>query len=836
VGEGKRVRGHLRARARLVGLLVALALVGRLLLPAPPPKTMDGVAQLLGQAAGQVVRSSEFVWEPAGGPWRDALLGRFVLFLGGASEGAARDLYRARVRVSREGRPIAVESVRNLTATPLGDDGELGARGRHAVFATRAFGTLQGITVLDLRGNSLATLRPRERLVARLDNVLDTGSFAGLGRLEVLVARAPAELSLELGDESLLLGLGQPPVAVTVDLGTAELRGSAEELARLSAWTVPQRVRPPSHFLMDAARRLFGTERADRAKAVVFLARSSLVRLVARARSARADVAAPSPEPPGGELDRWPPPTIGSLFRHPLEGEGQWRLAPVSWLPAASPGAEPYLLETMIRPDPELPFAAIRLVAMDTRQLDLRIEAGFDEPRPDTGPPGRGRIPPRTASGEPPRVVAAFNGAFQSQHGAYGMVVDRRVLLAPKPGAATVVVDVHGRTWMGSWGAADTIPPWVQSLRQNLDPLLDEGVLNPRGRTDWGFPLDGGSVLTERSALCLTRGGYLVYGWGMEVGAETLGRALQRVGCRYALHLDMNPGHVGLSYLRIRSDGVDAALLAREMSIAPRRFVEGSPKDFFYLELRDSKPEAALGLDWQPDAGTQPPPSWLPAVHTAELERLGTKVRLQAFARGRLSWQIRPGRKEQAAWTADGPLPPELEARALVAISLGVAYRKDNRRGLVLDGVATLPIRPDLGMLATSATADEIAIGLSVENAVPPGDASELVLLAVGGQLRPEARELGPMRTRTAGCVLEDGSFVVAASRYDSPEANAVALCDLGCHAVVELSRGHQPEAFVHRAGTEPAPRGYYEDTVLYGLSTEARGLGRRLEEHAGAR
>ena len=838
-----RALAYLRPRAVVLGGVALVALGARLHLPAPPPKSLQGVAQLLGAAAGQVVRESEFVWEPSGGAWRDALRGRNVMFLAATREGAARDLYRARVRVSREGRPIAVESLRNLTATPLGDDGELVARGRHAAFVTRAFGAVQGVTVLDLGGNDLSALRPSERLTARLDNWLETGTFAGLGRLEVLVGAGAAALSLELGDDELRLAIGPAPSFVTIGLGDARVSSepAAGIAAAASAWTVPQRVRAPSHFVMDAARRLFGTERADQAKAVLFRLRSSLLRLTARVRGG-GDESGPGlgePARPGLAIDGWPPAKLEALFRHPLEGEGQWRPPPVPWLAAAgsrSGSPEPSLLETVIRPDPSLPFASVRLVAIDTRQLELRIEAGFDEPHPETGPPGSGRIPTATPAAEPSRVVAAFNGAFQTQHGAYGMVVDRRILLPPKPAAATVVVDQHGRSWMGTWGPAEALPPWVGSLRQNLDPLIEAGVYNPRGRTDWGFPLDGGSVLTERSALCLTRGGYLMYGWGMEVAADTLARGLIQAGCSYAIHLDMNPGHVGFAYLRIRPDGVDAALLAREMSIVPKRYVEGSPKDFFYLVQHDPTPVTRLPLAWQPDPGVQPPPSWLPAVHTAELERLGTKVALWAFASGRFSWQIRPGLKEQAAWTADGPLPPELQARALVAIGLGVGFRKDNRRGLVLDGVATLPIRPDLGMLATSAADDEIAIGRSVEEAAPRGDATELVLLCADGELRPEARELGPMRKRSAACTLDDGSLVVALSRYDSPEANVAALRDLGCRTVVELSRGHQAEAFVHRAGTEPPPADAYDDTVLYGLSAEARGLGRRLEEHAGGR
>ena len=49
------------------------------------------------------------------------------------------------------------------------------------------------------------------------------------------------------------------------------------------------------------------------------------------------------------------------------------------------------------------------------------------------------------------RVVATFNGAFKTTHGKYGMMVDRRVLLPPVPGAATITVTEDRETGIGSW-------------------------------------------------------------------------------------------------------------------------------------------------------------------------------------------------------------------------------------------------------------------------------------------------------------------------------------------------------------------------------------------------
>src|SRR5258708_37997993 len=91
---------------------------------------------------------------------------------------------------------------------------------------------------------------------------------------------------------------------------------------------------------------------------------------------------------------------------------------------------------------------------MGLRQLDLDMEAGVEDPEPLTGPPGAGRIPRDPAVYR--RVVAAFNGAFKTDHGHYGMMVHKRVLLPPVPGSATVVVLDDGRVGFGTGGAERT--------------------------------------------------------------------------------------------------------------------------------------------------------------------------------------------------------------------------------------------------------------------------------------------------------------------------------------------------------------------------------------------
>ena len=247
----------------------------------------------------------------------------------------------------------------------------------------------------------------------------------------------------------------------------------------------------------------------------VFALRDDVRQLAFKLRGADdADTLADRSSPAGGEplkpppacsirrRRRWTPRTGPRRDRDHLEEPpaGRRRVGrPEAPLDEAArprrPGGSPAFFRTFVRPDPERPYSTVLLVAMDMRQLDLDMEAGVEDPKPLTGPHGAGRIPrdPRVFQ----RVVAAFNGAFKTEHGNYGMMVNKRVLLPPQPRPRRVVVLDDGRVGFGTWGDHERRRPprrrrrRIVSFRQNLDPLVDHGEVNPTGRSLWGFTLPG---------------------------------------------------------------------------------------------------------------------------------------------------------------------------------------------------------------------------------------------------------------------------------------------------------------------------------------------------------
>jgi len=532
------------------------------------------------------------------------------------------------------------------------------------------------------------------------------------------------------------------------------------------------------------------------------------------------------------DASEWPPPPMPSIWSKPEPGEGVWQAPKMPWMKRIAPGAPPPFYRTFVRPDAERPYATVLLVAMDTRQVDLQMEAGTEDPKPLTGGHGPGRLPrdPDVAS----RVVAAFNGAFKTEHGNYGMMVKRRVLLPPQPGAATVVVLADGRAGFGTWGTTPAIGGLrgiadhdIVSFRQNLDPLIDRGEINPTKRALWGYTLPGNGTQTERSGVCATSSGHVVYAWGQDVSATVLARAMKMAGCEYGMHLDMNPHHTGFIFTAIddiRARKYRSELLTTEMEISPDRYIEYAPKDFFYLLLREEVPPALADgsgarAAWEPDPGAQPAPTWLAGVWRAK----AGDVELVDVEASRAGFRIRAGTGEPDAKTGTSPvteLAKDDAQRVLFAVGLGVASEK-HPRGLATAGRMVMPVRGAAGSAVLVASADGALSIARTDELGPLGtnvDVAELPLLFDGSEPGhpPPVAARGP---RAALGITPSGRVVVARGTVDHDAALAEALRAAGCARAVLLDRGVRSSDTFDRAGTASAPRARYDESVLYAVA-----------------
>jgi hypothetical protein len=842
---------------RVLVVVAGIALTGRFLYPAPPPRTLEGLAAMLGKSIGGTVAPADIAWEPSPGVLAELFWGRRVLFLGRAdprepggaasaapAQGAPRDLYRARVRVTLEGRPVTIEGVNNLTGTPLGDEQKLVIRGDKAAFATSSYGKIEAITLLDLGGSAApAGGSIVDSVTSSITNWQETGTGAGIGRLDVNLDAPLDDVHLAFDDQHLLIGTGGGK-SMALEMATGTIVSDTSGGAHAS--TAPVLHKRPILWAVDTIRAEVGPEPVAAIEAAVFNARDLMRRTtysIFGPSAEQADPVSPAPHvPPPQALDYsqtdtsvWPPAPIPAIWKNPEPGEGAWEPVAYPWLKKLAPDAPPYFFRTTIRPDPDRPYAKVLVVAMDMRQLELDMEAGVEDPKPLTGAHGSGKIPrdPKILN----RVVGAFNGAFKTTHGEYGMMVHRRVLLPPKPAAATLVVSEDRRVGLGTWGPDPTkIPPDIVSYRQNLEPLVEDGKLLPSGRTQWGWQLNGTSMMTERTGICVTESRQLYYLWGDEVSAATLGKAMILAGCTYGMHLDMNPHHTGFVFANVRNianKDYDVKLLTPLMEMWPERYLEYSPKDFFYLMLRDPTP--AGDVAWTEDVGTQPAPTWLPAVwHAMVTSTVGrstaggaaandlgppdsqVQVELLAFDAGRVLFRIREARQEGHGHEyASTELGGEEAHRVIAAIGLGNPHDQQSAQG----PKSPYSRLPPGALAADEATGLQLFSEAELASRAGKADSIDLPLILDGGKIPAPAREPRTMRRRGAACVTPTGHTVIAVATTDSDEATALALQRIGCTRAVALDRGTHRPIFLHRAGGGTPPLARYDESVLYAIS-----------------
>jgi hypothetical protein len=835
---------------RILGCVGFAALALQALRGSSPSNDITSVAASLGEAMSGVVLPQDVRWEPSSGMVADYTLGRWALFLGSSAVGAPRDLYRARVRLSPEGHPLQVTDVHDLTSTPLGDDHDLATDGERAAFATFAFGQEQSVTALDFAGDRpLEKPTPLNRITRFLTNVQETGTGEGAARVDITLDPPAKQVALRLqGDE---LGIAAASDAVHEHAEVNLTRGEIDGASTLHAEQARHLSKPLVLWAVDTVRavpwigpapiawleeRVFWVK--DTAKQIAFKLHGEDP---ADELKANSDVSAPTPvavlDGSKAVLDdgAWPPQNLTSIWKQPEPGEGVWSQPKLPWMKHIE-GAPPQFVRTFVRPDSERPYDEILLVAMDMRQLDLQMEAGTEDPKPLTGNHGPGRIPRDPAIST--RVVAAFNGAFKTEHGNYGMMVKGRVLLPPQPGAATVVVLKDGRSAFGTWGTSANVggltgiaDASIDSFRQNLDPLIDNGEINPTKRSLWGYTLPGSGMQTERSGMCVTASGAVIYAWGEDSSATTMAKAMKMAGCSYGMHLDMNPKHTGFIFATIddlKAHKYHSETLTPLMEISTDRYLEYAPKDFFYMLLRDPTPPPAGNAQWTAGAGTQPAPTWMPGIWTSNLGDGANAVELLDVEASRAAYRVRAGKNEPDGHTGGIPmmeLSKEDASRVLFAVTIGES-RDKHPRGLATNGRIVMPVHgtAESAVLVTTSAGDlsiETSNDAVADALGATGDFSELPLLIDAGAPTSIAHssEHSDARERAALGMTSTGRVIVAKGNLASDAPLADALLRSGVVRAVMLDRGaHVPVTF-DRAGTASPPRAHYDDSVLYAVA-----------------
>jgi len=209
--------------------------------------------------------------------------------------------------------------------------------------------------------------------------------------------------------------------------------------------------------------------------------------------------------------DPYRPPRIKPVIHPALKGEGVWHAA------AAGAGAEPPVLLTTFRSDPEYPqFVAGRLAYVP----------GLAEP-PEISHRGPAEVPPNLRKS----VVATFNGGFPLETSNAGLVYRGETVAEMVNGIATLVEYRDGRIDIVNWKHGPTPGPHIWFAKQNLPPIVYEGKLNPNlsDGPEWGATVNN-AVRVWRSGLGIDRRGNLIYAAANYQTVGSLAEILQRAG------------------------------------------------------------------------------------------------------------------------------------------------------------------------------------------------------------------------------------------------------------------------------------------------------------------
>jgi hypothetical protein len=592
---------------------------------------------------GLVCDAADVVWvSRPQGLWRSMFESARALVRAHAPD-EPNDLYLVEARMSPEGAVLDVGSTWNLTETSGADESRPLLRGHVAVYTTAAEGLCTGIHILDLDGRPAGTEFTRvQRAQIALTNLQRTGQRQGVTNTTIALDPVARNASVTWRDDDGVVELHADDRVVAIDpspprvvSGSPFVRVILDERVRpgnLATWAV-DRVRAWSWF---------GDDRMQWVKAMAFTALDRWHAEFSHGTSAQ-DVQeelglsqAAGATPPFEDLSiGWPPPPMKTAVSPPLPGEGQWiALNKDPFITRTASGAAAFVT-SFVRPSTQRQDVRVYVTLWDPRQIALHIEAGSVEPVGPSGEHGPGLVPRKPEVIK--RLVAAFNGGFQPQHGEYGIQANGFEYLPPKPYAATVVELRDGSNAFGAWPAPGNdadIPNDIVAFRQNLTALVQNGKFNPWGRTWWGGTPPGwpDQIHSTRSAICLTVEGFIGYFYSPSIAADDLAQGMLDARCAFGIHLDMNPGHAGFEFYNVASDA-DLKPLGRSLQsgweaegkiadmpgyvFRSRRMIRGmghmlfpryiqrEARDFFYLTARPLLPGAPLdvGPDAEPSEG-----------------------------------------------------------------------------------------------------------------------------------------------------------------------------------------------------------------------------------------
>jgi hypothetical protein len=298
------------------------------------------------------------------------------------------------------------------------------------------------------------------------------------------------------------------------------------------------------------------------------------------ASSAAAVAEAPADPPPPAFTP--PQPSVAT------EADGKW-------LPLSdASGQPPAMYKALVHPDAKRSFAAVALIAIERKHIDIHLVAGKTEPASTVVP--MERRPGVVPEADQADLIAAFNGGFKATHGHYGMMLNGETYLPPRDIACTIAMMKDGSMRVGTWKELKSAEGEMKWYRQTPPCLVENGAIPAAVDVEyakgWGATVDGETVI-RRSALGVdATGRFMMFGLGDALTAQSLARAMKAAGAVAAAQLDVNYAYPRfLVYERAQGEAPKAkSAIIPDIKFRPGEYVgEAALRDFFYLTRKKSE-------------------------------------------------------------------------------------------------------------------------------------------------------------------------------------------------------------------------------------------------------
>jgi len=289
-------------------------------------------------------------------------------------------------------------------------------------------------------------------------------------------------------------------------------------------------------------------------------------------------------------------PPMHESFSAP--GDGRW--IPIE--DARHPGEPPRMQKTLLHPDRNRSWTAVVVVAMDLRQVALRLVPGRREPESKMLEARKYDRKALIAPEHLESAIAAFNGGFKTTHGQYGMMVDGVTFVRPRIGSCSIAMFPEGRLAIGPWKKIRDGADDMAWFRQTPQCMVEAGELHVglrvEGNTHWGATVDRNTVI-RRSALGVSENGdVLFYGVGDHTTARAIGQAMHHAGAHDVAQLDVNFSYPKFLTVEARADGeLVAKPIADGFEYSEDDYLrKRAQRDFFYV-IRSPREDILASLD-----------------------------------------------------------------------------------------------------------------------------------------------------------------------------------------------------------------------------------------------